>query len=318
MGTDNFSPDLVFAPTSFGLCIQQAQISVAAAMNDGFKLIEVEFPPLPQDILEDATSSAEDITRANTRLAIDFAKSFATDKKQVVIMYPDTAELNMAKEMQGTLSPFPGIKLVSARKENVAEATSIDGFVMGLFGKGKGTVQVNAECDIYIAVIFSCQELPDLESLAEQEPNKTIIFFNLKLDTLRGDLGLLGFPSKDLHFRFLSKIMPAYYLRPRSYARTLSRPPYLLSYQGALFRAYPGGFQSLLDKGTGSYRRISVSETKPALGDFKEQLNAALELDTDGDGKKETKTASFFRTGYKTQTWWEEQISKESSKNWRS
>eukprot|EP00638_Chattonella_subsalsa_P009816 CAMPEP_0117756214 /NCGR_PEP_ID=MMETSP0947-20121206/13929_1 /TAXON_ID=44440 /ORGANISM="Chattonella subsalsa, Strain CCMP2191" /LENGTH=318 /DNA_ID=CAMNT_0005575727 /DNA_START=228 /DNA_END=1184 /DNA_ORIENTATION=- len=308
---------LASAPQSFGQCIQQAQLSTAAAIKDGFRLIEVEFPPLPQDILDDASSSAEDITRANTRLAVDFAKYFAGEGKNVAILYPDAAEFGMAKSMQGTEVPFPNVKLHTIRNANMAEAKTIDGFVMGLFGKAKGNVQIVEDCDMYIAVIFSAQELPELEDLASKEPNKPIIFFNLKLDVQRGDLGLLGFPSKDLHFRFLSQIMPAYYLRPRSYARSLPRPPYLLSYQGALFRAYPGGFQSLLDKGTGSYRRVALADTRPALGEFKEQLNDALEIDIDEKGNKESEAVSFFRTGYKTATWWEEPNDKEESTNWR-
>lgn len=309
---------LASAPQSFAQCINQAQLSAAAAIADGNRLIEVEFPPLPQDILEDSSSSAEDITRANTRLSIDFAKFFATEQgKKVAILYPDAAECGLATEMQGTAKPFPGVELHSIRQANVAEATSIDGFVMGLFGKAKGNVQVVEGCDMYVAVIFSAQELPELEDLAQKEPEKPIVFFNLRLDTQRGDLGLLGFPSKDLHFRFLSQIKPAYYLRPRSYARSLPRPPYLLNYQGALFRAYPGPFQSLLDRGTGSYRRVQTQELKPALGEFKEQLNNALELGLDKDGNK-NEAVSFFRTGYKTMTWWEEQTEKEASINWRS
>jgi hypothetical protein len=57
---------------------------------------------------------------------------------------------------------------------------------------------------------------------------------NLNLETHRGDLGLPAFPSKDLHYRFLSQIKPAYFLRTRQYSQTLSRPPFILNYQGAV------------------------------------------------------------------------------------
>lgn len=43
--------------------------------------MEVEFPPLQQDYLEDSGSSAYDVSSANVRLASRFAQSFAADGK---------------------------------------------------------------------------------------------------------------------------------------------------------------------------------------------------------------------------------------------
>lgn len=42
--------------------------------------------------------------------------------------------------------------------------------------------------------------------------------------------------SSSTHHEFLSFIKPVYYLRPRSYSLSLSRPPFLIAYQGVLFR----------------------------------------------------------------------------------
>ena len=97
-----------------------------------------------------------------------------------------------------------------------------------------------------------------------------------RLDTLRGDLGLPAFPGRDVHHDFLCKVKPVYYMRPRAYSLSLSVPPFLIAYSGVLFRRYPEGFQTLLDRGRGTYRRVNVQADRPALGSFKSQLTASL------------------------------------------
>jgi hypothetical protein len=166
---------------------------------------------------------------------------------------------------------------------------------------------------MYVSIVSSGQELPDLEALHEADPETPIVFFNLKLETHRGDLGLPAFPSKDLHYRFLSKIKPAYFLRTRQYSMTLSRPPFLLNYQGALYRAYPGGYQCLLDTGNGRYRRVDTLRTRPALGEFKDVITGALNID-------DNKLLENLRKGAVQKTWWEKEadFEKEVSDSWRT
>ncbi len=182
---------------------------------------------------------------------------------------------------------------------------------MNLFGNSnndddKGVKPLN-DTDLYICLVASAQELPDIERLHNQvvDKNVPIVFFNLKLDILRGDLGAPAFPSKAFQDRFLSRVKPVYYLRTRQYSRSTSRPPFLVNYQGCLFRAYPGHYQTLLDTGTGSYRRLLGQDTRPALGEFKEQLTQALR-DEGVLPQTEGSAFDFLRTGYKTTTWWEE------------
>lgn len=65
--------------------------------------------------------------------------------------------------------------------------------------------------------------------------------------------------AQSLHFDFLSQVKPAYLLRTRAYSRTISKKPFLVNYQGAQFRVYPGEYQCLLDVGS-RYKRVSKRE----------------------------------------------------------
>ena len=104
--------------------------------------------------------------------------------------------------------------------------------LIGLFGGTPGQVKEVKGTDLYIICVASAQELPDVEALHLMNPDVPIVFFNLKLDTLRGDLGVPAFPSKDLHDRFLSRVRPIYYLKTRQYSRSKLEPPFVVNYQG--------------------------------------------------------------------------------------
>lgn len=307
------SSDEESPPQTMAQCLAQAQGAAIQAVDDGDVIMEVEFPPLPADIMEDPNTSAQDVSAANTKLAVKFAAAFAERRgKRVAIMYPDTAELERAVEDSGTDEPAPGVKLHSLRKP-FNEAESLDQAFLGFFGKGKKNIKaLPDDADVYVCLTFSAQELPDVEYLCELESfGKPVILFNLKLDTQRGDLGLPAFPPKDLQWRFLSRVKPVYYLRTRQYSLSLPQPPFVVNYQGAIFRCYPGKYQCLLDTGK-TYRAVDVSARRPALGEFKDILTDALKI---GENNK---AARFARSGYKSITWWEEdKKSEELHETWR-
>jgi len=292
-------------PQTMAQCLQQAQDATVAAIQDGDILMDVEFPPLSADLMEDPNTSAEDLAGANTRLAIKYALNVAsTLGKKVAIMYPDQPELERAVELSGSNAPQPGVSLHSLRA-GWGEAESPAQAFFALLGKGKEMVREVPDVDIYVCLTFSAQELPDVEELDTREGSKKpIILFNLKLDTQRGDLGLPAFPSKDLQWRFLSRAKAVYYLRTRQYTLSLPTPPFVINYQGAIFRQYPGPFQCLLDTGK-TFRPVSTSARRPALGEFKETITQALKIESKGEDS-ENKGAKFFRTGIKAITWWEE------------
>ena len=324
---DNIAP-----PASF-YELQRASVRAAQmAMDDGKTLLEIEFPPLPANVLEMDDVSAYDVARANVKLALDFAKSFATtgEQGQVAIMLPDESECNiMLEDLEIESKPYPGVQLTSLRRSEEGDDRLIkpENFLIGLMGRGSGgTTKPIENTKMYVIVGASAQELPDVEELYEQIKDEkdengnppVIVFYNLKLDVLRGDLGAPAFPGKDFQDRFLSRVKPVYYLRTRQYSRSIDKPPFILNYQGCIFRSYPGHYQTLLDTGTGRYRKVVGDDIRPALGEFKEQLTDALR-EEGAIAKKEQEGAlfGFLRTGYKTTTWWEDER-EDASTEWMS
>jgi Domain of unknown function (DUF1995) len=304
-------------PQSFYELQQDSIRATRVARKDGHKLLEIEFPPLPANVLEMDDVSTYDVLRANLKLVVDYAKGLlAADDSatKIAVLLPDQAEVDFAVEKLGTAEPFPRVSVVSIRQSDPDSTFKPEQWLIGLFGR-KGNVKPIPGIDVYICVGLSAQELPDAEELYEQDPTKTIIFFNMKLDILRGDLGAPAFPSKDFQDRFLSKVKPVYYLRTRQYTRSTPNPPFMVNFQGCLFRCYPGVYQTLLDTGTGRYRRITGNAVRPGLGAFKKELTDALiEKNVLQD---EGSTLNFLRTGYKTTTWWEED--REAADNaWRT
>lgn len=301
------------APSTFEQCIRQAQAATAQAFADGFNLVEVEFPPLQADFLEDSGSSAYDVSGANVRLAARFAQSFAAEGKEVAVLLPDEPEVERAVEDEGGANISPGVTLRSLRESGTRVAESLDSLLLSFVGRGGGFVKPLEGVDMYVAIVFSCQELPDLQELHTADPDAKIVFFNLRLDTLRGDLGLPAFPPKSVHYKFLSKVKPVYFLRTRAYSRTINKKPFLVNYQGAQFRVYPGKYQCLLDTGS-RYKRVMALEARQTLGEFKDALTNSLKIGAEQDSP----LISFFRKGYKTKTWWEEDLDEEESDNWRT
>ncbi|KAL3787083.1 hypothetical protein HJC23_011767 [Cyclotella cryptica] len=325
--------DKVAPPSSF-YELQIASVRAAQdAIRDGYRLLEVEFPPLPASVLEMDDVSAYDVAKSNVNLALDFAKAFATtgSSGKVAVMLPDESECNiMLEDLKLDKNPYPNVLLTSLRRSEEGDTRIFkpENVLIGLLGRGSGgTVKPIENTKMYIVVVASAQELPDIEELYNQikdvEEGSTgeppvIVMYNLKLDVLRGDLGAPAFPGKDFQDRFLSRVKPVYYLRTRQYSRSTNKPPFILNYQGCLFRSYPGHFQTLLDTGTGRYRKVCGNDIRPALGEFKEQLTDALREEGAIPSKEEEGTLfGFLRTGYKTTTWWEEERA-DAGMEWRT
>lgn len=298
---------------SFLDCVKQAVISTKQMLDEGEKLIEVEFPPLPLQYLDDSASSARDIADANTRWAVEFALSMA-EMGKISIIYPDQPELEAAIDFvdePGGAEPYTNVTLGTIRTDSIKNAESLDQVLMSIFGATVGgTVEGIEGTEMYIAVVSSTQELPDLEKLHNQDPEIPIVFFNLRLDILRGDLGLPLFPGRDLHHRFLCRIKPSYLMRDRSYATSLRKPPFIVNYSGLLYRAYPEPYQNILNTGSNKVKVCSFDPNRPTNMGFRKALTDALVVPG--------VTAEELKGNEGNLVWWEKEMDKESSAKWRS
>jgi hypothetical protein len=185
----------VTPPTTFSECSIKAAAAVRRAIKDGDQLLEVEFPPLPPQYLEDSSSSAEELARANTKWAITFAQCLS-DLGHAYVIYPDQAELDTASKYANCSSSgghfAANVSLACVRADSFRNAGSLDQLVASILGASfGGVVQAIPDAALYVAVVSSTQELTDLEKLHKLSPQTPIVFFNLRLDQLVSSSALI-------------------------------------------------------------------------------------------------------------------------------
>ena len=175
-------------PASFYELQQDCVRATRLARRDGYNLLEVEYPPLPANVLEMDDVSTYDVLQANIKVVLDYAKGLlatSSDKdstseiNKIAILLPDQAEADFAIEKIGSNNPYPGIVVTSIREVDPNDLRFIrpEQILLGLFGRGSnGAVKAMEDVDVYICLSSSAQELPDIEELHNLDPSKTIIF----------------------------------------------------------------------------------------------------------------------------------------------
>jgi len=320
VGRDRYNPD------SYEELMEDVARSVAQGLRDGVTRMEVEFPPLGSS-LDSYKGQSDDYIDANIVLTIQLSKLLAKEGLATRILVPDEIEKRRAKRVFKTsLELDDRIVMGSLQETGVSSPLKGDWaqkVLGGFFAENRvqdfegNRFTENTREDVFVVVNASCAELPTIKKYWEEFcRDKAMILLNLELDTLRGDLGLFGFPSKDIHYGFLSHFKPMFFLRNRDYSKSVNVAPFIINYSGSVFREYPGPWQVMLKQDSGTLACIAEDEERFTLGDAKYEMMEAMGLRTEEEGS----TMEFLRRGYKNATWWEEAAGSEleASDAWRS
>ena len=257
---------LVPFPDEFPTAIKQAQEATLAALADGHRLIEIDFPSAGLMAVAGDAEGANEMTYSSQHLR-QFCRVFKDKSKAATtrIFFPDFEELKVAQYGK-TKDPSAGSWDIDA----VWDQTS---FQLDYLTKPSGLLDIGIDIsgfdpcsrvkptDELLIMAYPSFDPREMDAVGKiwygvaKEQGQSIILFNAELDRLRNGYYISLFYPKmaKLSKEFIPNVEAAYYLHNFKGAGG-----------GALFRAYPGPWQVLLRLQEGMVV-VHTQEERPTL-----------------------------------------------------
>eukprot|EP00803_Ostreobium_quekettii_P010762 evm.model.scf_1809.2 EVM.evm.TU.scf_1809.2 scf_1809:10936-14172(+) len=252
-------------PRSYEAAIEQAQKAVSASLQDGCKLLEIEFPAAGLSSVPGDGEGANEMTLSMGYLR-KFCRMFelSGEAPGVRIFFPERKELALATEgnqdNEGQEPMAPRFRGVRFQLDYLTQPTGLMDIGLDL-NQSKASARVKDSDKLFVIAYphFNVNEMLSVEELWQdtaKETGRPIIVFNGELDRIRsGYYPSLFYPKiGKLAKNFLPKFVQPFYIHN-----------FKGSKGGALFRCYPGPWQVLRRDDSGDLEVVEVRDDMPSL-----------------------------------------------------
>jgi len=257
-------------PVNYRQVVLQCQQSVQAALADGMKLVEVEFPTLG---LANCPGDSEGVNEMNESAALlrQLCAVFerAGTAEGVRVFFPDEKERDVALEDMAGRTMFgnkwetePTFRDSPFQLDFLTQPTPL--LELGIDTGANVCTRVQRTDELFIAAYpsFNVNEMLAVEQLhANAADGRPIVVFNGELDRIRSGYYPAFFYPKigKLAKNFLPGFDQAYYIHNFKGAKG-----------GVLFRAYPGPWQVLTRRNIDGDEQLTVVHTQETMPTLKE------------------------------------------------
>lgn len=255
-------------PQDYGQLVRTAREATQAAVKDGCKLIEVDFPTYSLAAVAGDDDGAAEMNASLGHLR-SFCQPFQSQAESTRIFFPDAKEMRVAMEGKaldpaaGSAELQPTFGQSNFRLDYLTDPNGLSD--LGIVIRQPDVLDRIRDTDkMYVMAYpyFNVSEMLAVARLYEKSTaasGKPIIVFNGELDRIRskGYYPPLFYPKlTKLADTLLPLFVSAYYLH--NFKGTKG---------GSLFRVYPGPWQVLRRFGDGSMQTVHTQQDMPTLRD---------------------------------------------------